>query len=324
MTAARVPKVLVTSASKKAPLIRAMQDAARRLHPDAKVVAGDIDLNAVAANIADEFWAMPRTDDAAIEPIVAGCKERAITCVLPTRDAELPFWARHAARFHQAGIFVIVSPLDSIEICLDKLAFSAFGQEYGMPVIPSSPTIEGTTWLRHVVKERRGAGSRFVGLDLDRAQAETHARSLSAPIFQPFVRGMEISIDGWLDRAHRLKGLVLRRRDLVIGGESQVTTTFRNAPVEAEIARLLGALQLCGPVVVQALMLPDGSINVIECNPRFGGASTAGIAAGLDSLYWSLLEAHGGDAANEAFKRVPREIRLVRAPSDSIQHDPDL
>jgi carbamoyl-phosphate synthase large subunit len=319
-----VPKVLVTSASKKAPSIRATQDAARRLHPDAKVVAGDIDVNALAAHIADEFWAMPRTDDASVESILAGCTERAITCVLPTRDAELTFWARHAARFRAAGIFVIVSPLDSIEICLDKLAFSAFGQEYGMPIIPSSRTLEGTDWPRYVVKERWGAGSRSIGLDLDRAQAEAHARNLSDPIFQPFMRGTEISIDGWLDRAHRLKGLVLRRRDLVINGESQVTTTFRDAAVEAKAARLLGALQLCGPVVAQAMMLPDGSINVIECNPRLGGASTAGIAAGLDSLYWSLLEAHGGDVAREAFKRVPGEIRQVRAPSDYVQHDPGL
>ena len=324
MGVAPVPKILITSASKKTPQIVATRDAARRLHPDAKVVAGDSDANAVAAYIADEFWVMPRTKDDAVEAIATGCAERAITCVLPTRDAELPFWARHAARFHAAGIAVLVSPLESIETCFDKLAFAEFGKARQLPVIESSLSLEGTDWTRYVVKERRGAGSRSIGLDLDRAQAAMHARSLSEPIFQPFVRGTEISVDGWLDRAHRLKGLVLRRRDLVIGGESQVTTTFRNAAVEAEIACLLEALKLNGPVVVQAMMLPDGSVKVIECNARIGGASTAGIAAGLQSLYWSLLEAHGGDASNDRFERLPGEVRLVRAPSDFIQHDPHL
>jgi carbamoyl-phosphate synthase large subunit len=191
-------------------------------------------------------------------------------------------------------------------------------------VIPSALSLEGAPWERCVVKERRGAGSRSIGIGLDRAQAATHARTLSEPIFQPFLAGEEISADAWLDRAARLKGLVLRRRDLVIDGESQVTTTFRDARIESEIAGLLGALDLRGPVVVQALLHADGSINVIECNARLGGASTAGIAAGLQSLYWSLLEAHGGNVDHEVFERAPGEIRLVRVPSDLILHDPRL
>jgi carbamoyl-phosphate synthase large subunit len=301
-----------------------MREAARRLHPDATVVAGDIDPYALAAQVADEFWLMPRTAEQSVEALVTGCTERAITCVLPTRDAELAFWARHAARFREAGIAVIISPLDSIETCIDKFAFSEFGRQRNLPVIPSVLSLEAGSWERYVVKERRGAGSRSIGIGLDRAQAEAHARRLSEPIFQPFLSGSEISADAWLDRTHRLKGLILRRRDLVVDGESQVTTTFRNPKVEAAIAGLLGALDLCGPVVVQALLHADGSISVIECNARLGGASTAGIAAGLQSLYWSLLEAHGGNVDLEVFERIPGELRLVRVPSDLIQHDPDL
>lgn len=320
----RVPKIVLTSASRKAPQILAVRDAARRLHPDAKVVAGDIDPNALAAQVADEFWLMPRTTEESVEAIMTDCVERAITCVLPTRDAELAFWARHAARFREAGIAVVISPLDSIETCIDKFAFSEFGRQRNLPVIPSALSLEAAPWERYVVKERRGAGSRSIGIGLDRAQAEAHARTLSEPIFQPFLSGAEISVDAWLDRASRLKGLVPRRRDLVVDGESQITTTFRHPRIESEITGLLGALKLCGPVVVQALLRADGSISVIECNARLGGASTAGIAAGLQSLYWSLLEAHGGNVDNEVFERVPGEIRLVRVPSDLILHDSRL
>jgi carbamoyl-phosphate synthase large subunit len=319
-----VPKILLTSASRKAPQILAMRDAARRLHPDAKVIAGDIDPNALAAQVADGFWLMPRTAEEFVEALVTGCRERAITCVLPTRDAELAFWARHAARFHEAGIAVIISPLDSIETCIDKFAFSEFGRQRNLPVIPSAMSLDAVRWERYVVKERRGAGSRSIGIGLDRAQAEAHARTLSEPIFQPFLSGAEISVDAWLDRTCRLKGLVLRRRDLVVEGESQITTTFRNPRIESEVGALLAALKLRGPVVVQALLHADGSISVIECNARLGGASTAGIAAGLQSLYWSLLEAHGGNTDNEIFERVPGELRLVRVPSDIILHDPRL
>ena len=63
---------------------------------------------------------------------------------------------------------------------------------------------------------------------------------------------------------------------------------------------------------------------MIECNARFGGASTTGIAAGVDSLFWSLLEARGVDVGDYPFIRIAGEIRQVRVPSDIYIHDPDL
>ena len=175
-----------------------------------------------------------------------------------------------------------------------------------------------------MVKERYGAGSRSIGIDLDAEAAASHARTLEDPIFQPFVPGDEISIDAWLDRNSRVKGLVLRRRDRVVNGESQVTTTFVDPRIEAIAVRILEALHLSGPVVMQAIIDPAGRIHIIECNPRFGGASTAGIAVGLASLHWSLLELCGADLRAWPFHRAPRQVRQIRVPSDIHVDDPDL
>jgi carbamoyl-phosphate synthase large subunit len=174
----------------------------------------------------------------------------------------------------------------------------------------------------YVVKERFGAGSRGLGLNLSRDAALAHGAGLQAPIYQPFVKGEEISIDAWLDRAHRVKGLVLRRRERVVDGESQVTTTFSDAGLEAEAKRILESLTLTGPVVMQAFRGDNGKLSVIECNPRFGGASTTAIAAGLDIFYWTLLEAAGGDVGSIPFDRIPGEVRQIRVPSDIHVHGP--
>jgi carbamoyl-phosphate synthase large subunit len=101
-----------------------------------------------------------------------------------------------------------------------------------------------------------------------------------------------------------------------------VTTTFRDAALEEQAVRVLAALQLRGPVVLQAIVV-DGGLRVIECNPRFGGASTASIAVGLDSLYWSLAEALG-DTESPFFNRSPGEIRQIRMPVDRVVHGSDL
>src|SRR5690606_32031824 len=117
------------------------------------------------------------------------------------------------------------------------------------------------------------------------------------------------------DEAHKVKGLVLRRRDHVVGGESQITTTFRDAGIENVMRDVLSALRLRGPAVLQALVDAEGGVHVIECNTRFGGASTASIAAGLDIFYWSLLEARGDDLSLYPFERVAGEVKQIRLPA---------
>lgn len=307
--------LLVTSAACKIPLLRAAIIAARKLSPEMQVLAGDIDPDAPAQYAADSFWVMPRCNDVALDALLSGCRERGIGFVLPTRDGELLFWARHRPRFASKGIAVLVSPEESVKRCLDKLDFARFGLERGLPFIPAFAGLEEAG--PYAVKERFGAGSRAIGLKLDTAAAKEHAKGLTAPIFQPFIEGTEISVDAWLDRNHRVKGLVLRHRDRVVDGESQVTTSFRNTAIEDAARTALEALELCGPVVMQILIDKAGQPHIIECNSRFGGASTAGIAAGLDSLYWSLAEAAGNDVAALPFARIPGEIRQVRLPADT-------
>jgi len=155
-----------------------------------------------------------------------------------------------------------------------------------------------------------------IGLNLDRVTALEFAQGLEVPICQPFIIGKEISIDAWLDRYYQVKGLVMRTRDRIINGESQVTTTFRNDEIETMATQILHALKLRGPVVMQAIIDAKNNIHIIECNTRFGGASTTSIAAGLDIFYWSLLESHGVDVGEYPFNRVPDEVRQVRIPSD--------
>jgi len=312
--------VLVSSASRKVPLVRALQGAARKIGPAIKVVAGDLDEEALSQHVADDFWRMPRTEDVSLDALVSGCHERGIRMVVPTRDGELPFWARHRETFEAEGIDVLVSPLDSVETCLDKLAFARFGTKHGLPVIPAALGPDDIEADRMVVKERFGAGAKSIGIDLDRQAAIEWAHKLENPIYQPFVSGNEISIDAWMDRDHQVKGLVLRRRDSVANGESQVTSTFRDPALEVVARRALEALKLRGPVVLQGFVDNENKLHIIECNSRFGGASTASIEAGLDMFYWSLLESGGADLSNCPFDRVVGEVRQIRVPSDIYVH----
>jgi len=304
-------------------LVHALKDAACRIDPEALVIAGDLNPEAHARYVADDFWAMPSTEDSNLEVLIDACTERGIQVILPTRDGELLFWSRNRSRFSEAGLAVIVSPPKGILCCLDKLKFAEWGLSHGLPVIPAADTPDPFGDGPFVVKERFGASSLCLGLNLDEMDARAHAASLSDPIFQPFVYGSEISIDAWLTASGEVHGLVLRRRDHVVGGESQVTTTFRDPEIEEQAAAVLGGLGLSGPVVMQAI-LTDAGLAVIEVNPRFGGASTSSIAVGLDLLFWSLHEGLALDDPVPPFARRSGEVRQVRVPQDIVVHDPDF
>lgn len=312
--------VLVTSAAAKVPLLRAVREAAARLHPAARVVSGDLNPDALARHFTDDFWTMPRLSEDVLPTLLSYCRAQNISYIIPTRDGELAFWARHRAALAEAGVAVLVSEPAAVARCLDKLAFAEFGRAQGLPAIATARRPEELPGAPAslVVKERHGAGSRQLGLALTPTAALAHAAGLQEPIFQPFIAGREISVDAYVDRRGRVHGLVARTRDVVVNGESQVTTTLPDEALAARLTAIVAQLGLYGPLVLQAIMDEGGALHLIECNCRFGGASTLGIAAGVDSFFWFLQEAAGGDLADFPFRPAATALRQVRAASDTI------
>jgi carbamoyl-phosphate synthase large subunit len=310
--------VLVTSAAAKVPLLRALRSALDDVGAEgAGLHAGDLDPQAVTRHFADAFWTMPRLDELEVAAVAAYCEEHRIRLVIPTRDGELPYWATHRDALAAAGVDVLVPGPDAVDACLDKLRFAQVLAAAGEPAIPTALHLRDLDAERFVVKERFGAGAARMGLDLDREAAEAHAQTLAAPVFQPFVAGEEYSVDLYADRGGAVRGVVARRREVVRGGESQVTATVRDAALEERAVRLARLLGLRGHAVLQVLVR-DGAHHVVECNPRFGGASTLALAVGLETFVWAYLEARGESLDSRPFRRRAGERRQIRSAADTI------
>jgi RimJ/RimL family protein N-acetyltransferase len=310
--------ILITSLARKVPLAQAVRAAAQKRHPGIRIIGADANPQCVGRQFTDGFWLMPATSDENLAQILAYCQENNVRYVIPTRDGELAFWSRHRETLAAQGIVVLVSAPASLERCLDKLLFAEFGQQHDLPFIPAALAAANIAADTFVVKERRGAGSRQLGLNLPLAAALSHAATLQEPIFQPFVEGREISVDAYVNREGGVQGLVLRTRDVVLQGESQITTTFEDAALAERLAAIIGQLGLYGPVVLQALIDEQNQLHVIECNCRFGGASSLAVAKGLDTFYWFLLEAAGQDLMAVPFVPVAGNLRQIRYPADVV------
>lgn len=277
---------MVTSASKKISLLKAIKKASSKISNKIKIFAGDTNSNSLCKYFSDEFYLMPKTIETNKFEILNWCKINNISAIVPTRDGELLFWANWKFELLKNGIKVMVPDSQSVEICLDKLMFSSECKRLKLPVINSYLEVDNVDSATFVVKERYGAGSLSIAINVSMEFALKHSKSLDNPLFQPYIEGTEISVDAYIAQSGIVKGLVTRFRSVVENGESIITESFYNETLNKELLIVFEKLNLYGHVILQIILDSNKNINIIECNSRFGGASTLSIEAGLDSFYW--------------------------------------
>ncbi len=318
-SALELNNVLVTSASSKIPLLESVKKSINKIDNTGKLVAGDSNDNCLAPYFADSFWKMPRIDQLLPNQLLAYCKEKKITAIIPTRDGELEYFSKIKTDFADENIGVMISDEETIINCIDKLLFFQHSDKNKLPVIPTYLNSDDINGDRLVVKERFGAGSNSIGINLIKADALEHSLQLSDPVFQPYIVGKEISVDMYINRHGAVQGLVMRTRDEVVNGESRVTTTFYDENIAKLCLKFAKAFSFYGHVILQAILEANGNIHIIECNPRFGGASTLSVFSGLDSFYWFFLESKGLDISDYPFIfDKNKTIRQVRFLQDKI------
>lgn len=311
--------ILITSVSKKIPLITSVRSAVEKLGSgNSKLYGGDMDDTCIGKYFVDVFWKMPRLNDAAIGEIINYCVSNNIKSIIPTRDGELIFWATHKKSLEEKGITVFVSDKEAIENTLDKFLFFEKGSGLKYPVIPTTLELEALTAASFVVKDRYGAGAKSIGLNLSKEDASNHAKNISAAIFQEYISGVEYSVDIYISRSGNFEAAICRSREKVVDGESQVTVTHDDVRIEKLCMDFARDLGLTGHCVFQVLVDKKDQIHIIECNARFGGASSLSVAAGLDTFYWFLLENQGADTSGYFFKKPVTRLKQVRFPQDKI------
>ncbi len=307
---------LVTSLSAKAHVPRAVRDAMRALNISGTVWGGDIDPLAVAQNEVDQFWVMPRLDEIEGSALAADCQTRGIGLLIPTRDGELDYFARHRDVFARHGVFIPIGSVESVALANDKIAFADALRSAELRAIQTVSEPRGLGTDRLVVKERFGAGSLTIGLDVSPGEATALATEMSDAVFQPFIAGREYSVDLYVNQQGECLGALVRERVRVVNRESQIPSVRDRADV-GELAEAVAlTLGVRGHAIVQ--LLDDGSsVHVLECNSRVGGASSGAWLGGLRTVDAMLLEATGEHPP----PLTPRSsgTTVVRIPTDRIR-----
>ena len=121
----------------------------------------------------------------------------------------------------------MISNENTVRISVDKLLFYKKLDVMKLPVVKTTKKIEEIKSTKFVVKERFGSGSNRVGINLTKNKAIVYAKKLTKPIFQPYIKGTEFSVDLYVAKNRKVKGCIVRKRNLIVNGEAQISETVK-------------------------------------------------------------------------------------------------
>lgn len=282
-------KLLITSVANKVPLIECIKATTTY---DLQIIGADSNESNIAKFFCDSFWKMPLLKDLDIDILINFCQENKINYILPTREADLEYFALNLKKLKLFGIHVLTSNYTALKKTNDKYLFYKALTDANINVIPTYRSID-CHYDSYVVKDRYGTGSKQIFINVTKEQATEAVQLLEFPIVQPYIKGQEYSIDVYISKDRKMIQSVVRKRNLVIDGESQITEIIDYLKLNKLIQKASLVLKLEGHVMFQAIEDEFGELWIIECNARIGGASTLCIYAGLDTFNWWIKESFG-------------------------------
>lgn len=249
----------------------------------ARVVAADMSASAVGFSFADRALTLPAaSSDALVPRLLAACETEDVDVLFPDVDEEFAPLARARAEFDKIGVRLLLSGVDTVDSCTDKLRFAG---ELARRGLPSPSTLRAADLSPDAafplfVKPRTGRGSAHSVRVGDRAELACALRHVPDPLVQPFLPGAEYSIDTLSTMEGRFLYASVRERLATDSGISTRGRTVEWPDLEALAATVIEALGIIGPACLQCILDASGAPQFTDCNPRLGGGVALSVEAG--------------------------------------------
>ncbi len=303
--------VLLTSAGRRNYLLGAFVSA---LGTRGRVYAADCRGDAPALQEAAEGFRVPPVSDSGyVDELLEVCRDREVGFVVPLNDLELPVLASARERFAQAGVVVLVSSPEVVDICYDKWKTALFLAGNGLdgpqtflePGSVREAVRAGRLNFPLVLKPRWGSGSEGVEQVEDQAELEQafalgvhrvrrrrgHPADAMPLVIQEKLEGVEHGLDVVQDLEGGQWATFVRRKDRMRAGETERAEVVREEGLE-RLGNRLGASLRHGGLLDCDVFLDGGRCRILELNPRFGGGYPFVHVAGADlpAFYLALVE----------------------------------
>lgn len=286
--------ILFTCAGRRAALIWNFKKSLADLGISGKIVTTDLKKNAPASFVADALELVPKvTEISYISRLKDICIKYQIQLLIPLIDTELNILSLHKQDFAALGVTVLVSSIETNEICFDKRNTYNFFKSVGVPtpeiLNPEEILADAKAKYPFLLKPTDGSCSIGVTKIKNAKELEFFKNYIPNAIVQEFVVGEEYTLDILVDFQGQVRCVVPRLRMETRAGEISKGVTVKNFALIAagkKVVELLpGAI---GCLTVQCFLTPSNEIKFIEINPRFAGGYPLSFQAGADFPRWII------------------------------------
>lgn len=303
--------ILITSLSDEIPQIKTIYNSKNFFDKNIKVFGADITSSILGKYFVDKFFIIQKTKELEITEFINFCKKNSIGYIIPTRDEDVLFFAKNKQILKDNNISLFSPDFNAVELCFDKYIFVQNNQvDFNIQTSLNIKNLQGVN--SYVVKDRFGSGSKNMGIKLNYKEAKSFAKNIENPIFQEYIEGEEYSIDSYITKTNNFIGIIIRKREIVSNGEAVDTFVVEDALLEKKVKDFLLKNKITGHSITQVIKRDD-KYYLVECNTRFGGASTLSYKMGLKSFYWFLCEEN---KKQFEYKRNKKNLRQVRVKQD--------
>jgi carbamoyl-phosphate synthase large subunit len=296
--ARRSLNILFTCIGRRVSLLNSFRRAADELGINARFFGTDMTELSAALQLCDERIITRRVSDARyISQLLRLVKSRKIDLIIPTIDTDLVPLAKNRGKFEKLGCRVLISNFEVVDIARDKRKLHKFlvANGFGAPETMSlKEALKKRLSMPRFLKPWDGSASKSNHAAQSREELAFYGKRIRNCIVQEFLDGQEYTCDVFVDFEMKVRCVVPRMRIETRGGEVTKSKTEKNLrviDVSRRVTETLGAGP--GMVTIQLFLCKDGSIKIVEINPRFGGGAPLSIGAGADSPKWVLQQMVG-------------------------------
>lgn len=289
--------ILFTGVGRRIELIQAFRQAALNLNIPLKIYGSDMTGTAPALRFCDYIRRVcGMKEPQYIDELLAICKRDQIDMLIPTIDTDLLVLSQNQDKFNAVGTKVLISQPNMISICRDKNCTADFFVSCGLKAPKTCNDYKKYTDIYPCfIKPKDGSSSKNAFKVKDNKELEVYAKKIEDYVIQPFISGVEYTVDIFCDFEGNPIYITPRERLSIRAGEVLKTKIFMDKTLIEESKKIIEKFKPCGPLTVQVIRQDDTSDDhFIEINPRYGGGAPLSMKAGARSAE-SILRLLSGE-----------------------------
>jgi carbamoyl-phosphate synthase large subunit len=204
-----------------------------------------------------------------------------IEVLMPSSGYDIQLYSKYRKQIEELGAKPVVSDLESMEICYDKLmTFQKLNDKFDMPFTTTDPNkIPEFPIIAKPRREKGGYDMMVIENEHGLIQATSKFQDM---IFQEYLPGEEYTIDvlSYLNKKPLVA--VPRIRLETKGGISTKGKVIHDTQIEQICMNVADFIGIRGPCCIQMKGAKNGRLKLVEVNPRMGGGTIFATLAGVN------------------------------------------